>query len=190
MTCMFSTLWPLTHRVALDDPGEVPRRLARAGRRATAPRSPRRAGQQPVRRRGAGRGRETFVELLRAHRRAAPAVRGEGDRVPDRGPRGDQRACRSGGATSMRSRCRTGTRSRSPSTSSGTRRNGINLGRSIPILGTRGCPFQCTFCSNPGHVDASAGSRANPVCAGRRDGALRSQVPGDELRLPGPHVAS
>jgi len=27
--------------------------------------------------------------------------------------------------------------------------NGINLGRSMPILGTRGCPFQCTFCSNP-----------------------------------------
>jgi radical SAM superfamily enzyme YgiQ (UPF0313 family) len=28
--------------------------------------------------------------------------------------------------------------------------NGINLGRSMPILGTRGCPYQCTFCSNPG----------------------------------------
>jgi radical SAM superfamily enzyme YgiQ (UPF0313 family) len=27
--------------------------------------------------------------------------------------------------------------------------NGINLGRSMPMLGTRGCPFQCTFCSNP-----------------------------------------
>src|SRR3990167_4747051 len=27
--------------------------------------------------------------------------------------------------------------------------NGINLGRSMPILGTRGCPFQGTFCSNP-----------------------------------------
>jgi len=25
---------------------------------------------------------------------------------------------------------------------------GINAGRSIPILATRGCPFQCTFCSN------------------------------------------
>jgi radical SAM superfamily enzyme YgiQ (UPF0313 family) len=28
--------------------------------------------------------------------------------------------------------------------------NGINLGRSMPILGTRGCPFRCTFCSSPG----------------------------------------
>ncbi len=27
---------------------------------------------------------------------------------------------------------------------------GINAGRSIPILATRGCPFQCTFCSNKG----------------------------------------
>jgi anaerobic magnesium-protoporphyrin IX monomethyl ester cyclase len=26
---------------------------------------------------------------------------------------------------------------------------GVNIGRSIPILATRGCPFKCTFCSNP-----------------------------------------
>ncbi len=25
---------------------------------------------------------------------------------------------------------------------------GVNRGKSIPILGTRGCPFQCTFCSS------------------------------------------
>jgi radical SAM superfamily enzyme YgiQ (UPF0313 family) len=28
--------------------------------------------------------------------------------------------------------------------------HGVNRGRSIPILATRGCPFQCTFCSSPG----------------------------------------
>lgn len=28
--------------------------------------------------------------------------------------------------------------------------NGTNLGRSMPLLSTRGCPYQCTFCSNPG----------------------------------------
>jgi anaerobic magnesium-protoporphyrin IX monomethyl ester cyclase len=28
--------------------------------------------------------------------------------------------------------------------------SGIHLGRAIPILGTRGCPYQCTFCSSPG----------------------------------------
>jgi radical SAM superfamily enzyme YgiQ (UPF0313 family) len=27
--------------------------------------------------------------------------------------------------------------------------NGANLGRSMPLLATWGCPFQCTFCSNP-----------------------------------------
>jgi anaerobic magnesium-protoporphyrin IX monomethyl ester cyclase len=27
--------------------------------------------------------------------------------------------------------------------------NGANIGRSMPILGTWGCPYQCTFCSNP-----------------------------------------
>ena len=26
---------------------------------------------------------------------------------------------------------------------------GVNLGRAMPILASRGCPFQCTFCSNP-----------------------------------------
>lgn len=26
---------------------------------------------------------------------------------------------------------------------------GFNLGRSAPLLASRGCPFQCTFCSNP-----------------------------------------
>ena len=26
--------------------------------------------------------------------------------------------------------------------------NGINLGRSMPLLATRGCPYRCTFCSN------------------------------------------
>jgi anaerobic magnesium-protoporphyrin IX monomethyl ester cyclase len=27
--------------------------------------------------------------------------------------------------------------------------HGANLGRTMPILGSRGCPYQCTFCSNP-----------------------------------------
>ncbi len=27
--------------------------------------------------------------------------------------------------------------------------NGIHQGRAMPILGTRGCPFRCTFCSSP-----------------------------------------
>lgn len=26
---------------------------------------------------------------------------------------------------------------------------GVNLGRTMPILASRGCPYQCTFCSNP-----------------------------------------
>jgi radical SAM superfamily enzyme YgiQ (UPF0313 family) len=26
---------------------------------------------------------------------------------------------------------------------------GVNRGRSLPLLGTRGCPYKCTFCSNP-----------------------------------------
>ncbi|MDG2033960.1 MAG: radical SAM protein, partial [Rhodospirillales bacterium] len=26
---------------------------------------------------------------------------------------------------------------------------GVNRGRSMPMMGSRGCPYQCTFCSNP-----------------------------------------
>lgn len=26
---------------------------------------------------------------------------------------------------------------------------GVNRGRSMPLMGSRGCPYQCTFCSNP-----------------------------------------
>ena len=26
---------------------------------------------------------------------------------------------------------------------------GVNIGRSMPIIASRGCPYQCTFCSNP-----------------------------------------
>ena len=26
---------------------------------------------------------------------------------------------------------------------------GVNLGRTMPIIASRGCPYQCTFCSNP-----------------------------------------
>jgi len=28
--------------------------------------------------------------------------------------------------------------------------SGLHAGRTIPILATRGCPYQCTYCSNPG----------------------------------------
>ncbi|OGS41797.1 MAG: hypothetical protein A2506_13355 [Elusimicrobia bacterium RIFOXYD12_FULL_66_9] len=28
--------------------------------------------------------------------------------------------------------------------------NGANIGRSMPLLATWGCPYKCTFCSNPG----------------------------------------
>ena len=26
---------------------------------------------------------------------------------------------------------------------------GVDLGRSMPLIATRGCPYRCTFCSNP-----------------------------------------
>lgn len=32
---------------------------------------------------------------------------------------------------------------------SGADNHGVNRGRSMPMLATRGCPYQCTFCSSP-----------------------------------------
>ena len=39
---------------------------------------------------------------------------------------------------------------------------GVNRGRSMPMLATRGCPYQCTFCSNPVDVEYLIGRVANP----------------------------
>ena len=62
-------------------------------------------------------------------------------------PSGPRRA--SASATSTRSRVRPGTSFRSRTTIDGGFTYGVNLGRSMPILATRGCPYQCTFCSSP-----------------------------------------
>ena len=97
-----------------------------------------------------GEGEETFVELLRAHEQGRPLSEVKGIAFRRDGRPVTTRAV---GAAAGRGRhpvARLGRVSRSREYINRHQTNGINLGRSMPILGTRGCPFQCTFCSNPG----------------------------------------
>lgn len=147
--CMFSTLWPLTHRLA----GAVRRRFPRAlmvlgGEHGTAV-PDHVLASSPFDVVVLGEGEETFVALLRARAAGRPLAEVKGIAFRD-------------GAGVVK----TGLSARrtdidaipAPDWDSFPLEeyiarhqiNGINLGRSMPVLGTRGCPFQCTFCSNPG----------------------------------------
>ena len=90
-----------------------------------------------------------MVELVEyvAGRRALADVNGH--RLPHRRPRRSARRRARASATSTRSRVRPGISSRSTKYIDGGFTYGVNLGRSMPILATRGCPYQCTFCSSP-----------------------------------------
>lgn len=131
--CMFSTLWPLTQRLACAVRERFPQALLVLGE-----------------------GEETFVKLLHAHAAGEPF----GD-IPGLAFR--ERAANDGSSALV---IKTGLSPRQRSVDTiplpdwdslpieqyikRHQINGVNLGRSMPILGTRGCPFQCTFCSNPG----------------------------------------
>ena len=148
IACMFSTLWPL----------DQPAGLRRAGERSPTPDGP--GGEHgtavpehalrvsPFDAVVLGEGEDTVVELLRARRDGRPLARVRGIAFKD----GDR-------VTRPGSRRGRGTWTHPlpdwdsfPIEEYITRHqiNGANMGRSMPLLGTRGCPFQCTFCSNPG----------------------------------------
>ena len=148
VSCMFSTLWPLTHRMATAIRETFPRALlVLGGEHGTAvPEHVLATSVFDVV--VLGEGEETFVELLRARAegRSLGQVKGIAYRE-------------AGGVvtTGLSPRRRDVDGIPLPDWDSFPIReyidrhqtNGINLGRSMPILGTRGCPFQCTFCSNP-----------------------------------------
>jgi anaerobic magnesium-protoporphyrin IX monomethyl ester cyclase len=148
VSCMFSTLWPLTHRVATAIREKFPRALlVLGGEHGTAvPEHVLATSVFDVV--VLGEGEETFVELLRARAEGRPLgeVKGIAYREADRVV-----------TTGLSPRRRDVDGIPLPDWDSFPIReyidrhqtNGINLGRSMPILGTRGCPFQCTFCSNP-----------------------------------------
>ena len=148
VSCMFSTLWPLTRTLAERVRARFPRALlVLGGEHGTAvPEHALHASAFDVV--VLGEGEETIVGLLRARAAGRPlagvpglALR-EGDRVV---------------STGLSPRTRDVDAIPLPDWDAFPieeyvarhQMNGINLGRSMPILGTRGCPFQCTFCSNP-----------------------------------------
>ena len=148
ISCMFSTLWPLTHRVAeavrAGFPGAL---LVLGGEHGTA--VPEHVlATSPFDVVVLGEGEDTLVELLRA--RAAGRPLGEVKGIAFRHGEGVVN-------TGLAPRRRDVDAIALPAWDAFPIReyiarhqiNGVNLGRSMPILGTRGCPFQCTFCSNP-----------------------------------------
>lgn len=148
LSCMFSTLWPLTNRLAARIREKFPRALLVLGGEHGTAVPDHVLSVSPFDVVVLGEGEETFIELLRARVEGKP-MRGLGGI-----------AFREGGQV-----VRTGLSARKRDVDaiplpnwdsfpigeyvSRHQINGVNLGRSMPILGTRGCPFQCTFCSSP-----------------------------------------
>ena len=149
VSCMFSTLWPLTHRVADAIRARFPRALLVLGGEHGTAVPEHVLATSPFDVVVLGEGEETFVELLRARARGAPLAEVKGIAYRENG-----RVMTNG----LSERRKDVDAIPPPDWASFPIReyidrhqtNGINLGRSMPILGTRGCPFQCTFCSNPG----------------------------------------
>ena len=148
VSCMFSTLWPLTHRVADAIRARFPRALLVLGGEHGTAVPEHVLATSPFDVVVLGEGEETFVELLRARARGVPLAEVKGIAYRDNG-----RAVTNG----LSERRRDVDGIAPPDWKSFPigeyidrhQTNGMNLGRSMPILGTRGCPFQCTFCSNP-----------------------------------------
>jgi radical SAM superfamily enzyme YgiQ (UPF0313 family) len=148
ISCMFSTLWPVVHRVADAVRAKAPAALLVLGGEHGTAVPEHVLATSPFDVVVLGEGEETFVELLRARAAGRPLSEVKGIALRQEG-----RVVNTG--LSARRRDVDGIPRPAwdefPIGEYITRHqtNGINLGRSMPMLGTRGCPFQCTFCSNP-----------------------------------------
>lgn len=149
ISCMFSTLWPLTNRLAMRVREKFPRALMVLGSEHGTAAPEYVLANSPFDVVVLGEGEETFIELIRAYYAGSRLNEVKGIAFRD-------------GSTVVK----TGLSARKREVDaiplpdwdsfpleeyiSRHQINGTNLGRSMPILGTRGCPFQCTFCSSPG----------------------------------------
>lgn len=148
VTCLFSSLWPITRDLAQRLRARFPRALlVLGGEHGTAVPEDVLAGSAfdvVV----LGEGEETAVSLFAAALDGAPYRDLPG------------LAYRAGGAvvsTGLSPRKRAVDEIPLPDWDSfpaeayiaSDQMNGLNLGRSMPLLATRGCPFKCTFCSSP-----------------------------------------
>src|ERR1700730_946713 len=147
--CMFSTLWPLVNKLAWTVREKFPHAwLILGGEHGTA--VPEHALKViPFDAVVLGEAEDTVVELLRAREAGRPLAMVKGIAFKD----GEQVV-----KTGLSPRKKDVDRIPLPDWDSFPieeyiarhQINGANMGRSMPLLATRGCPFQCTFCSNPG----------------------------------------
>ena len=149
VACMFSTLWPLVNKLAWAVREKFPDAwMVLGGEHGTAvPENVLKVS--PFDAVVLGEGEDTVVELLRARRLGRPLSRVRGIAFKD----GDRVV-----TTELSARKKDVDKIALPDWDSFPieeyiarhQINGANMGRSMPLLATRGCPFQCTFCSNPG----------------------------------------
>lgn len=147
-TCLFSHYWPIVRELARAVRVRFPSALiVLGGEHATAV-------PEDVLQSGAidvcvlGEGEETFIRLVEAYRGGLPLAEVRGIAFVDEG-----RVRHNG----LSPRTRNIDDIPWPDWASfpiekyvaAQQVSGIHLGRAIPILGTRGCPYQCTFCSSP-----------------------------------------
>jgi anaerobic magnesium-protoporphyrin IX monomethyl ester cyclase len=148
LSCNFSTLWPIVRQIAEAVRGQFPKALiVLGGEHGTAvPENVLKTSDFDVV--VLGEGEETFVSVVRSWRQGSgfDAVEGIAYRVDGEIHCG-----------SISNRIRNVNDIAPPDWASFPLEeyierhqiNGVNIGRSMPILATRGCPYQCTFCSNP-----------------------------------------
>ena len=150
LSCMFSTLWPLTRDLAEHIRAHFPEAImVLGGEHCTAvPELSLRTSVFDIV--VLGEGEETFVNLAKASLAGEPWHEIPGIAYIDDNAKFQ--------TTGLSARNKTIDQIPSPDWDSfpieqyisGHQINGSNLGRSMPLLSTRGCPYQCTFCSSPG----------------------------------------
>jgi anaerobic magnesium-protoporphyrin IX monomethyl ester cyclase len=148
-TCLFSHYWPIVRELARAVRARFPHALmVIGGEHATAlPEHVLASGCFDVC--VLGEGEETFIRLIEAHRtgRSLEGLRGIAFLAADGRYRNNGLSARTRNVDDIPW----------PDWDSfpieryveAQQVSGIHLGRAIPILGTRGCPYQCTFCSSP-----------------------------------------
>lgn len=148
IACMFSTLWPLSHQVADAVRARFPDALlVLGGEHGTA--VPNHVlTTSPFDVVVLGEGEETFINLLRSRESGGSLGEIKGIAYLD----GDEIV-----NTGLSPRTRDVDAIPLPDWDSFPieeyisrhQISGVNVGRSMPLLATRGCPYECTFCSNP-----------------------------------------
>jgi radical SAM superfamily enzyme YgiQ (UPF0313 family) len=147
--CLFSSLWPITRRLAEGIRARFPQALLVLGGEHGTALPEHVLETSPFDVVVLGEGEETFVNVIRAHaagesfHRIAGVAFRDGDKIVNTGlsvRRKDVDAIPLPDWDSLPIR----------EYMARHQSNGINLGVSMPLVATRGCPFKCTFCSSPG----------------------------------------